>query len=166
MSKDKRSVNSNGIGQAYKTREIQRYRGMTRLAGCIWWWKMEIYHLSEMKASSHVVPLFITSCDFFQQLNWLKYLLQIFCNSKPAVWSFHQCNAATKSDLISPDVEHLSFLIKGTGVSAVEKHVLLKVTCSEMENWNFALSSSSWCERKARKLSPFEVEFILFKWCA
>lgn len=45
--------------------------------------------------------------------------------------------------LFSPDVEHLSFLIKGTGVSAVEKHELLKVTCSGMENWSFALSSSS-----------------------
>lgn len=45
--------------------------------------------------------------------------------------------------LFSPDVEHLSFLIRGTGVSAVEKHALLKVTCSGMENWNFALSSFS-----------------------
>lgn len=35
----------------------------------------------------------------------------------------------------------------------MERHVLLKVTKSEMENWNFALSPSSLCGRKARKLN-------------
>lgn len=112
------------------------------MAGCIQPWKMEIYHLSEIKPSSCVVSLDITSCDFFQQLNWLKYLLQTFITpnlqsevSTSATWPLNQT-------LFSPDVEHLSFLIKRTGVSTVEKHTLLKVTCSGMENWNFALSSS------------------------
>lgn len=56
--------------------------------------------------------------------------------STSATWPLNQT-------LFSPDVEHLSFLIKRTGVEAVEKHTLLKVACSGMENWNFALSASS-----------------------
>jgi len=56
--------------------------------------------------------------------------------STSATWPLNQT-------LFSPDVEHLSFLIKRTGIEAVEKHALLKVTCSGLENWNFALCASS-----------------------